>query len=366
MSTLSPYFASTPGRWLRAILTALAALFLHALCAAGADTRTIVFDQPVSTQRWTLKEINPDLPADWTPYDYLVVEFRASSSQRFELGLQTATQLISKRIHPFPGVWVRASIPLRFYRQGLGNASELASTVNQPRDSYWINIEGGGNGPTDDVRGMTFTMRYPNGSPKLEIRSVTLSKTDPGDAVLDGKPLLDAFGQYTHADWPGKCLTEADLKKAWTAEAAALARAGPLPGRDQYGGFVSTQAKATGFFRVQQINGVWWFIDPDGHYFFSTGVNGVRPYAETRIAGREDYFASNPEPGRDYVSFYTENLKKRFGSNFYGSWAALTSERMMAWGVNTTSGKSVDDALGSGGRKIRTRAGWGDGITARW
>ena len=29
-------------------------------------------------------------------------------------------------------------------------------------------------------------MRYPNGSPKLEIRSVTLSKTDPGDDILDG------------------------------------------------------------------------------------------------------------------------------------------------------------------------------------
>jgi hypothetical protein len=59
----------------------------------------------------------PCRPADWTGYDYLVLEFRASSSQRFELGLQTGDKLISKRIHPFPGVWLRASIPLRFYRR---------------------------------------------------------------------------------------------------------------------------------------------------------------------------------------------------------------------------------------------------------
>ena len=64
-------------------------------------------------------------------------------------------------------------------------------------------------------------MRYPTGSPTLEIRSVTLSKTDPGDDVLEGKPLIDEFGQYIHADWPGKAHTEADLQKAWAAEAAA-------------------------------------------------------------------------------------------------------------------------------------------------
>ena len=93
-------------------------LCLAALSARGADPKTIVFNQTVATQQWTLKELNPDLPSDWTGYDFLVLEFRASSSQRFELGLQTADQLISKRIHPFPGVWVRAAIPLRFYRRG--------------------------------------------------------------------------------------------------------------------------------------------------------------------------------------------------------------------------------------------------------
>jgi hypothetical protein len=124
---------------------------------------------------------------------------------------------------------------------------------------------------------MSFVMRYPHGSPTLEIRSVTLSKTDPGDDILEGKPLIDEFGQYTHAEWPGKAHSQADLKKAWAAEADALAHAGNLPDRDKYGGFASTQAKATGFFRVEQINGVWWFVDPDGHYFYSTGVNGIGP-----------------------------------------------------------------------------------------
>jgi len=165
-----------------------AALFLAAWLAApranGAEIKSYTFDKPVATHEWILKEINPDLPADWTGYNFLVVEFRASSSQRFELGLTMSPKSVSKRIHPFPGVWVRASIPLRFYRQGLGNGSDLAATVNQPRNSYWINIEAGGFGPTTNVQGMSVTMRYPAGSPTLEIRSVTLATNDPGDPDL--------------------------------------------------------------------------------------------------------------------------------------------------------------------------------------
>ena len=354
------------GMW-RCGFAALCSILLAALPTRAANTTTIVFDQPVSTHQFTLKQLNPDLPADWTPYDFLVLEFRASSSQRFELGLQTSDKLISKRIHPFPGVWVRASIPLRFYRQGLGNASDLAATVNQPRNSYWINIEGGANGPTTNVLGLSFVMRYPVGSPTLEIRSVTLSKTDPGDDILDGgKPLIDEFGQYTHLEWPGKAHTAADLKKAWSAEADALAKDHSLPNLDQYGGFASTQAKATGFFRVEQINGIWWFIDPDGHYFYSTGVNGIGTTSGTRVTGREDYFAKIPPPsapagggrggfgggrGGAQTSFYTANLQNRYGADFMAPWATLTSERMGAWGLNTAYGPNLNNALPADGQK---------------
>ena len=251
--------------WAAAVI--LFAAWLTAPRVGGAEIKSFTFDQPIATHEWTLKEINPDLPSDWTGYNYLVIEFRASSSQRFELGLTMSPKSVSKRIHPFSGVWVRASIPLRFYRQGLGNGSDLAATVNQPRNSYWINIEGGGFGPTTNVEGMSVTMRYPVGSPTLEIRSVTLATNDSGDAVLEGKPLIDEFGQYTHDNWPGKAHSEADLKTAWTAEADALKQSAAPPDRDAYGGFASTKAKATGFFRVEQIDGRWWFIDPDGHLF---------------------------------------------------------------------------------------------------
>jgi hypothetical protein len=341
------------------------------MAPAASEVKTMTFNQPVSTYSFSLKELNPALPADWTGYDFLVLEFRASSSERFELGLQTATQLISKRIHPFPNVWVRAAIPLRFYRDGLGNGSDLAATVNQPRNSYWINIESGGHGPLTAVQGLSFVMRFPTGSPTLELRSVTLAKTDPGDDILEGKPIVDEFGQYHRVEWPGKAHSAADLKTAWDAEAAALAHDDTFPDRDQYGGFASTSAKATGFFRVEQINGVWWFVDPDGHLFYSTGVNAMVPFSGTRVAGREDYFAQippalPPPPGMPpqrtpLVSFYTANLQRRFGDDYLAGWANLTSERLGAWGLNTAYGANLNRALPPGGQKrayVISLRGW--------
>ncbi len=323
----------------------------------SAKSKTVTFNKPVSTYEWTLKEINPDLPSDWTGYDFLVIEFRATSNQRFELGLKMSPKSVSKRIHPYPGVWVRASIPLRFYRQGLGNASDLAATVNQPRNSYWINIEAGSHGPTTNVQGMSVTMRYPTGSPKLEIRSVTLATNDPGDAVLEGKPLIDEFGQYIHADWPDKAHSEDDLKKSWAAEADALKQSAAFPDRDAYGGFASTHAQATGFFRVEQIDGRWWFVDPDGHLFYSTGVNGIGTGAGTRVAGREDLFAAIPKPlpgatnnfgggrGGRQANFYGANIQRRYGDDWRTPWAQLTAQRMDAWGLNTSYGTGLSEAL---------------------
>jgi hypothetical protein len=325
---------------------------------ASAETNSFTFDKPVSTHEWTLKELNPDLPSDWTGYNFLVIEYRATSNQRFELELNMSPKSVSKRIHPFPGVWVRASIPLRFYRQGLGNGSDLAATVNQPRNSYWINIEAGGFGPTTNVQGMSVTMRYPVGSPTLEIRSVTLATNDPGDDVLEGKPLIDEFGQYVHADWPGKAQTEDDLKKSWATEADALRQDAAFPDRDAYGGFASTQAKATGFFRVEQIDGRWWFVDPAGHLFYSTGVNGIGVGSGTRVTGRGDYFATIPKPlpgytnafgggrgGGRQANFYGANIQRRYGDNWRTNWAQLTAERMDAWGLNTSYGTDLSAAL---------------------
>lgn len=101
---------------------------------------------------------------------------------------------------------------------------------------------------------------------------------------------------------------------------------------------MNTRAKATGFFRVEKIHGRWWFVDPDGHLFFSSGVNGVGINATTHVKGREDLFVALPPKNLSAVgpesSFYAWNLHRRFGDDWAAKWADLTTRRMNAWGFN--------------------------------
>ncbi|MGH9162091.1 MAG: hypothetical protein ACRD2X_19155, partial [Vicinamibacteraceae bacterium] len=127
---------------LRISLASVAALVV--VTVGAAPPVKVAFTGSTSEHSWPLDALDADLPADWTPYEFLVLELKASSSQRFELGLETASGGITKRIHPLAGVWVRASIPLRFYRAPAGDGIDLAATFNQPRDSYWINIASSG------------------------------------------------------------------------------------------------------------------------------------------------------------------------------------------------------------------------------
>jgi hypothetical protein len=335
---------------------ALAWAALTAQSATAAPVKA-EFARDVSTVQWSLAELDPTLSPDWSDAQFLVIEFRSSTSQRFELGLVSDEGTVSKRIHPYPDVWVRAAIQLRFYREGLGDADELASTVNQPRNSYWINIEAGGHALVQHARALSVTMRYPAHAASVEIRKVSLSKTDPGDAILDGgAPLIDDFGQYIHALWPDKATSREQLDREWRQEERMLVpKAVVRPSR--YGGFAGPRRKATGFFRVEKIDGRWWFIDPEGARFWSTGVNGagLAP-PRTRIVGRDKSFASIPtaaqlpssaqaEPLRDPVSFFVANEIKRFGADWQTGAALLTARRMRAWGLNTAYGPELNASL---------------------
>ena len=171
-------------------------------------------------------------------------------------------------------------------------------------------------------------MPAPVGEAVVEIRSFTLAKDDPGDKLLEPGPLVDQFGQWIPATWPGKAASLDDLQRAWAEEAKALQPGGY--DYCKYGGYKSTHAKATGFFRVEQIDGKWWFVDPDGHLFLSVGSDCIRAGIETSTRDREGVFAALPPagsephaavaPGRAFVSFYTWNLQRRFGDDWQPKW----------------------------------------------
>jgi len=338
-----------------------APVLLIALAAAPgagrADARkpatpaTITFDasQPAGGTRIALADLAADFPRDWTGFEALVLELRASSAQRIQLRVHTrgsgpASERASRVLfQPYPGVWLRAAIPISLLTKPPASGDDMAAVGNRSRAGYFLGLWGPFV-PLQDVEAIGFEMEKPIGSPTLELRAMRLERKSPGDAVLDGLPLVDELGQYLHDTWPGQARSVEELRRAWREEEKALA-----PGNSglcRYGGFVGTKADATGYFRTLKQDGRWWFVDPDGHLFLSLGVDVIGPDMVTPTAGREAFFRALPpkdllpagaqsaEPGASFLSW---NLLRRFGPDWASRWIDLTLRRMDAWGLNTVA-----------------------------
>lgn len=89
--------------------------------------------------------------------------------------------------------------------------------------------------------------------------------------------------------------------------------------QDDFGGWLGVQTTATGRFRTEQIDGVWWLVTPDGHGLFSSGIVGVR------VLG--DYA---PDLG---TAPYQDNVLARYGSA--AAWADVAIDRLRDLNVNT-------------------------------
>ncbi|MCU1774230.1 beta-galactosidase [Pseudomonas sp. 13B_3.2_Bac1] len=219
-----------------------------------------------------------------------------------------------------------------------------------------------------------------------------------GDAVTQAVygNLVDAYGQSTRSKWPEKISNDEQLKaaaakeqqqlKTWLAEREKSSL-------DKFGGWNKGPAfKASGFFRTEKRDGRWYLVTPEGHPFYSLGINTVSPQVnQTYVAGREWMFESLPKPddplashfgdgdnrggngadqGRGYnagrwYDFYGANLQRLYGEPCAAQapaepaaeptsaapckatvdeqkWAAHTLDRLQAWGFNTVGNWSAD------------------------
>jgi hypothetical protein len=95
---------------------------------------------------------------------------------------------------------------------------------------------------------------------------------------------------------------------------------------DRFGGDLDRPTTATGRFRVEEIDGRHWFVTPDGHAFFSAGVNHTTWHG--------DY--SPPIDRRPYH----EAVLARYGDE--ETWAEATVDRLRSWSINTIGAWSSD------------------------
>jgi hypothetical protein len=89
---------------------------------------------------------------------------------------------------------------------------------------------------------------------------------------------VDRYGQRKDRAWPHKVRSDADLIEADRQERRRLERVTRFAERDHYQAWAKgPQRRATGYFRVEQVDGRWWFIAPNGRLFFATGINVIWP-----------------------------------------------------------------------------------------
>jgi hypothetical protein len=223
------------------------------------------------------------------------------------------------------------------------------------------------------VRAVRLSMPAPQAAQQLLLGNV---ESVAGDAALQSayRGIVDQWGQYTRGQWPEKVASDAALRAAHVQEQRTLAaQLAQRHGLDVYGGREAMALTRTGWFHTQKANGRWWLVTPEGHAFFSLGVNAVAAdNSRTYVQGRESMFVNLPldqapwhtfyglSDSRDaergasaglganrgrWFDFYEANLYRATGADWLTIWRRRTLDRLQAWGFNTI-GNWSDDALG--------------------
>lgn len=205
-------------------------------------------------------------------------------------------------------------------------------------------------------------------------------------------PFVDEFGQFTHADWPGKIKSSDDLKSDKHKECIEVKNEFQF---NEFGGWQNgPQQEGSGFFLTQKIDGQWWFIDPDGKIFWSNGINCITTDNQTGITNRENYFVNLPKKGDPLSKFYQDNwwapigfyaggekfktynfleanLLRKYGKDWLTTYPGIVHKRLKNWGINTFGNWSSPELMVShqtpytvpihvGGKNIEGSSGyWG-------
>jgi len=135
--------------------------------------------------------------------------------------------------------------------------------------------------------------------------------------IILGVSALNAEQQVEVAKKPGEKFS---LQKTLTLADVPSVKVDS--GLDKFGGVIEPKQKATGFFRVENINGRWWIIDPVGGRFIHRGLASV-----------------NTIPTDGAREEITQKFKNKEG------WARATAGQLIENGFNGTGSWTDDSSL---------------------
>lgn len=303
---------------------------------------------------------------DWTGYG--AVAFDVFVEGDAELGLNVrldtkaggveAMEQTEVRVRPNRATTVSIALPRELPHMYFGPPA-LLGDVNGALRSADLDLAA--------VTGVHIFLLRPETARTIYIDNVRLAPEVPM------RDLVDRYGQYANAEWPGKITRDEDLTEDRSQETEWLSHNGRPASFDEYGAWADgPQLDATGWFRTAQVDGKWWLVAPNGKLFWSSGLDCVNTQNGGPIRDRQYLFSWLPEPG-DALSrfgsaesaeanFYEINLYRKYGPDFWEPWLARTGERLDAWGFNTIAAWS-DQTFHKAGKPYTCTLWTGSGPT---
>ncbi|MDI7275726.1 MAG: hypothetical protein QME94_07095 [Anaerolineae bacterium] len=191
------------------------------------------------------------------------------------------------------------------------------------------------------------------------LTTFTATSTEPPaltEPLLPKGPLIDELGQSTLHDWPTKSRSAQEVTARLQAQLAQASAQRWPEGYSRWGGWARRRVEGTGFFRTHHDGRRWWLIDPDGHLFWSAGMDCVRVNTEAAYAGLETALAWRPDPHGTYEEVYSRdearhghainylaaNLIRAFGRREWRArWGEIALAELRRLGFNTVGNWSV-------------------------
>jgi hypothetical protein len=141
------------------------------------------------------------------------------------------------------------------------------------------------------VRKMTLTiLRKGNALAQWWMSDIRATAEEPpriDRPILPKGALIDEFGQSRIRKWPTKTRSEQELKNLLQQQLVETPTQRWPGAFSSWGGDGQSKVNASGYFRTHHDGRRWWLVDPDGHLFWSTGLDCVRPDPSASYEGLE-------------------------------------------------------------------------------
>ena len=231
------------------------------------------------------------------------------------------------------------------------------NTQKMPREGAWLKPKPGQGSRVDlaKVDRMAFTVsRKDEGTVRWHLTDFAFSDEEPERVlhpVLPKGPLIDELGQSMLHTWPGKSKTTEDVSSRLQAQYESRHTDRWPETYSRWGGDGSRTYEATGYFRTANDGKRWWLVDPDGHPFWSVGVDCVRLDVQSNFDQLEDALSWIPDRGGAFAPVFTDrqyradapflnylvaNLIRAFGEKkWYPKWADTVVSLLRSIGFNT-------------------------------